>query len=234
MKKNIPNLITCVNLISGCVGIYFAHNNKLIEAFYAILVAATFDFLDGLIARALHTHSEMGKQLDSLSDVISFGVLPGAIMQQLLSISGAKELFEELAFVAYLIPVFSAWRLAKFNLDTRQTDMFIGLPTPANALLIASLYPSVQNNYWISSYLMQLPVLLSITIGTSLLLVSEIPMLALKFKNIEWKENQYKFIFLSLAAIMILFLGPFGIIFSISAYILLSIVFYIHGFTNVS
>jgi len=229
MKKHIPNFITCANLITGCVGIYYAYQYKLLGAFYAVLIAAVFDFLDGFVARLLRTHSDVGKELDSLADVVSFGVLPGVIVQQLLITSGAREIWAGLPFIAFMIPAFSAWRLAHFNLDTRQTDSFIGVPTPANAILIASLYPAFyfsNESLIIGAYFLQLPVLLTITVGMSLLLVSELPLFSLKFKHFTWQGNQQKFIFLSISALMILFLGVIGITFSICFYIALSVILY--------
>ncbi|MEY3679312.1 MAG: hypothetical protein RI924_1453 [Bacteroidota bacterium] len=137
MKKHIPNTLTCLNLFSGCVGLVFAFENQLIFAAYAIGISAMLDFFDGMTARLLKAYSEIGKELDSLADVVSFGVLPSLIIYQLFKTSTSVHAY--LPYLAFMIAVFSALRLAKFNVDTRQSEHFIGLPTPANALLIGSL-----------------------------------------------------------------------------------------------
>ena len=143
IKKHIPNAITSLNLVSGCIAIILTFNFDLKYAAYFILLAAVFDFFDGMAARWLHVKSAIGKELDSLADIVSFGVAPGLIVFQLCAVSNDIVLFAGeinlVPFIALLIPVFSALRLAKFNLDTRQTESFIGLPVPANALMIASL-----------------------------------------------------------------------------------------------
>src|ERR1700712_2095160 len=139
VKKHLPNFIPCANLFSGCVGIVFAFQGELIVAAYAIFLSAIFDFFDGLASRVLKSYSGIGKDLDSLADMVSFGVLPAVIMYQLfLEAHQINNVSTYLNFIAFLIPVFSALRLAKFNVDTRQAEHFIGMPTPANAILIAS------------------------------------------------------------------------------------------------
>ena len=187
MKKHIPNFITCLNLLSGCVAVWFAFNGNFEGAFIAIMLSAVFDFLDGLAARILKAYSPMGKELDSLADMISFGLAPGAIIFSLLTETGINEL---LPYFAFIIPVFSGLRLAKFNIDDRQTSSFIGLPTPANAIFIAGLafaYPDfLVTNLWL---------LVLITLVFSYLLIAEIPMFALKLKSLAWKENQIQYIF---------------------------------------
>jgi CDP-diacylglycerol--serine O-phosphatidyltransferase len=215
IKKHIPNFITCLNLFSGCVAIYFAFRGNYQTAFIAILIAGLFDFLDGFAARMLKAYSPMGKELDSLADVISFGMAPGAIVFSLLS--GAT-MYEWLPYVAFLIPVFSGLRLAKFNIDERQTTSFIGMPTPANAIFwggLAFSYPAFfTENLW---------VLVVLTGLFSYLLVAEIPMFALKVKNLAWKDNQIQYLFLiGCIAILVFFqLNAFAPI--IGWYILLSI-----------
>src|SRR5882757_7011385 len=140
VKKHLPNAITCANLFSGCVGIVFAFQGNLIFAAYALFLAAIFDFFDGFASRVLQSFSGIGKDLDSLADMVSFGFLPSAIMYELfLQAPQIPKISSWLNFIAFLISVFSALRLAKFNNDTRQADSFIGLPTPANGILIASL-----------------------------------------------------------------------------------------------
>ena len=229
MKKNIPNFITCLNLFTGCVAIYIAFQGNLVMAAYLVGVAAVFDFLDGMVARLLHAYSEIGKQLDSLADMVSFGVLPGVIMFQLMRKSAMADpntsLYqaELFPFLAFIIIIFSALRLAKFNIDTRQTTLFIGLPTPANTLFVASL-PLIlaADQFNLSRYFMNQYVLLGLTLVLSYLLVAEIPLFALKFKNLAWKDNATRFIFL-LIAIPLLFLLKFAAIpVIIVLYVLLS------------
>ena len=142
MKKHIPNFITCLNLFSGCVGVYLAFQGNFQGAFIAVIVSAVFDFFDGFAARLLKAYSPMGKELDSLADMVSFGVLPGAMVFSLLSKTGISEW---LPYVAFVIPVFSGLRLAKFNIDERQTSSFIGLPTPANAIFWGGLILSFES-----------------------------------------------------------------------------------------
>ena len=215
IKKHIPNFITTLNIFSGCVAVYLAFKGNSQGAFIAILIAAIFDFFDGFAARLLKAYSPMGKELDSLADMISFGLAPGAIVFSLLS---TAQLNEWLPFLAFLIPIFSGLRLAKFNIDDRQTSSFIGLPVPANAIfwagIIYSFSPFLVDNIWI----------LLILVGLfCYFLISEIPMFSLKFKNVKWKDNQLQFIFLivSFFLLIILQLSAFAPI--IGWYILLSI-----------
>jgi len=216
MKKHIPNFITSLNLFSGCVAVFLAFNGNYQGAFIAILIAAVFDFLDGFAARMLKAYSPMGKELDSLADVISFGMAPGAIVFSLLNETGINEL---LPYLAFLIPVFSGLRLARFNIDERQTSSFIGLPTPANAIFWAGLAFSFSDflvtNLWI---------LVVFTLLFSYLLVAEIPMFSLKFKNLAWKDNQIQFLFLfGCAIILAIFqLNAFALL--VGWYILLSVI----------
>jgi CDP-diacylglycerol--serine O-phosphatidyltransferase len=216
MKKHIPNFITSLNLFSGCVAVFLAFNGNYQGAFIAILIAAVFDFLDGFAARMLKAYSPMGKELDSLADVISFGMAPGAIVFSLLNETGINEW---LPYLAFLIPVFSGLRLARFNLDERQTSSFIGLPTPANAIFWAGLAFSFSDflvtNLWI---------LVVFTLLFSYLLVAEIRMFSLKFKNLTWKDNQIQFLFLiGCAIILAIFqLNAFALL--VGWYILLSVI----------
>lgn len=230
MKKHIPNLITSLNLLSGIVAIYLSFNGNLMGAAGFMALGAFFDFFDGMAARALHVKSEMGKQMDSLADLVSFGLVPGFIVFQLMQSSpnlpewtlGTLNLAP---FLAFIIPVLSAYRLAKFNIDERQTDSFIGLPTPANALFIGSL-PFLISGFY-SFELVDLHnyyILLVLAIVLSLLLVAELPLFSLKFKDLSWKNNSIRFIFLglSIVALALLRVGAFPII--IVIYVLLSLV----------
>jgi len=223
--KNIPNAITCANLFSGCVGIVFAFNGDLIFAAYAVFLAALFDFFDGFAARLLNAFSNIGKDLDSLADVVSFGVLPGVMLYQLfLKANRIEELDNWINYCAFLIPVFSALRLAKFNNDTRQTENFIGLPTPANAILIASLPIIAKSSKGLFVNLLINPfILLAFTIVMCALLVVDIPMLSLKFKNFDLKKNLFRYLLLLFSAFAILFFKFAAIPLIILIYIILSI-----------
>jgi CDP-diacylglycerol---serine O-phosphatidyltransferase len=223
--KSLPNAITCANLFSGCIGIVFALKGNLNFAAYAIFVSAVFDFFDGFAARMLKAYSDIGKELDSLADVVSFGVLPGAIIYGLLTETHQiPSLGYWLNYTAFLIPVFSALRLAKFNIDTRQTESFIGLPTPANAILIASL-PLIASYYqWAKGIYFANPyILLAFSLVMCALLVVEIPMMSLKFKNFNLQKNIYRYLLLAFSAIAILFFKFAAIPAIIFFYILLSI-----------
>lgn len=215
MKKYIPNLITCLNLFSGCVAVFLAFNEDYQGAFMAILIAAIFDFMDGFAARLLKAYSAMGKELDSLADVVSFGLAPGAIVFSLLAEMGINDW---LPFLGFLIPVFSGLRLAKFNIDDRQTTSFIGLPVPANAIFWGGIV------YSFTPFLTQNPWALLVLIGVfCYLLISEVPMFSLKFKNVAWKDNQDQFVFLIGCLLILAFLqlNAFAVI--IGWYIVMSI-----------
>ncbi|MDQ0967051.1 CDP-diacylglycerol--serine O-phosphatidyltransferase [Flavobacterium sp. W4I14] len=214
MKKHLPNAITCANLFSGCIGIVFAFKGNLETAAYFVIFSGIFDFFDGMVARLLNVKSAIGKDLDSLADMVSFGFLPGVIMFHLLKASDYSS--EYLPYLGFIITIFSALRLAKFNNDTRQTEDFIGLNTPMNTLFICSLafiandYPQV-----IGSSIL----LIAITAVTSFLLVSEIKIFSLKFSDLSWTKNKIKFIFLILSAILIAFLKFAAIPFVLVLYI---------------
>jgi len=216
-KKNLPNAITCANLFSGCIGIVFAFKGHLETTAYFVILSGIFDFFDGMVARLLNVKSAIGKDLDSLADMVSFGFLPGVIIFHLLKASDYSS--EYLPYLGFIITVFSALRLAKFNNDSRQTEDFIGLNTPMNTLFICSL-PFIAHDYpqIISSSIL----LIAITATTSFLLVSEIKIFSLKFSNLSWAKNKIKFIFLMLSAILIAFLQFAAIPFVLVLYIALS------------
>lgn len=217
MKKHFPNAITCANLFSGCIGIVFAFKGNLETAAYFVIFSGIFDFFDGMVARLLNVKSAIGKDLDSLADMVSFGLLPGVIMFHLLKASDYSS--EYLPYLGFIITIFSALRLSKFNNDTRQTEDFIGLNTPMNTLFICSL-PFIANDYpqLIASSIL----LIAITAITSFLLVSEIKIFSLKFSDLSWAKNKIKFIFLILSAILIAFLKFAAIPFVLVLYIALS------------
>lgn len=235
MKKHIPNFITTLNLFSGCIGIIVALQNRVDYAAYFIAIAAFFDFLDGMAARILHVKSEIGKELDSLADVVSFGALPGIIIYQLMVASpntpAAGSYISVFSLVSLIIPILSAVRLAKFNLDTRQTTSFIGLPVPANALFLGSLpLIKMQAGFsdslsWLTVFTDNYYVLAVIAIGMSLLLVSKIPLISLKFTNLKFADNKPQFILVVIAVISFALLTFTAIPLIILAYILLSLFF---------
>ena len=221
--KNIPNSITCLNLLSGCFACIFAFQGQYDWVALCIGLSALFDFLDGMAARLLHAYSPLGKELDSLADLISFGLAPGLMVMHLMAYNstfhGMAEYQSWWALSALLIPVFSALRLAKFNIDTRQTTSFIGLPVPANALFWIGICQAVLR--------MESPVcgyaIVALVSIFSLLLVSEIPMFSLKFKNLKWKENYLRYLIIAVAAICLISLGLAGLAATIGLYIVLSL-----------
>ena len=237
IRKHIPNFITCLNIVSGTLGVVCAIKGELTIAVFFIFLAAIFDFLDGMAARILKAYSPMGKELDSLADIISFGLAPGMVMMvmQEFSLFGINVRVENLSALSFweiiclssslIIPVTSALRLAKFNIDTRQAESFIGLPVPANAIFISALaLIMIHGKYQIiDNILLQPWVLMVITIGMSLLLVSELPMFSLKFKGLTWKDNKVRYIFLGISAALILALNIYGIAASIMIFILISL-----------
>lgn len=207
MKKHIPNVITCCNLMSGCIAVSFAHAGRIDMALLLIVVGAVFDFFDGLSARLLGVSSPIGKELDSLADVVTFGVAPAAMLSYELSVLNYPQFMEGtrvwLPYVAYVMAAFSALRLAKFNLDERQTTSFIGLPTPANALFWGSLLlggrgliESASCGHGGIPSAAVLVVLLILEAAACRVMTSELPMFALKFKHYAWRGNEARYIFL--------------------------------------
>lgn len=198
ITRHIPNTLTCLNLFFGGIACVMAFQFKYEAALCCIIISAVFDFFDGLTARALKAYSTIGKDLDSLADDVSFGVAPSVIMYSLLtekiSLTESVYFADWLPYTAFLIAVFSALRLAKFNNDTRQTSSFIGLPVPANALFWASLVAGSHEEL-LSSSIHPLYLLVLICLF-SWLLVSEIPMFSLKFKSLSWSKNKVSFSFL--------------------------------------
>lgn len=214
MKKHIPNLITSLNLAIGCIGIFYVLTESRTEAIYFVILAGLFDFMDGFVARLLKVKSEIGKQLDSLADLISFGLLPAFFL--LVWMQESTPYY----WIAIVVAVFSALRLAKFNVDDSQTDSFVGLPTPANAIMITSLVFLPFELYWYT--------LISICILSAVLLVSPVRLLSLKFSSFSWKENEPRWILIfgSLALILVFqwtflpFLIPFYLVVSILSNVL--------------
>lgn len=224
MKQHIPNAITSMNLLFGCLSVLSAIQGDLMMASAFIGLSAVMDFFDGFVARLLHVSGEMGKQLDSLADVVSFGVAPGFIFYQLAGTCfGPGFCINQYTFL--LIPVFSAIRLAKFNIDTRQSDSFIGVPTPANAMFIASLPLILQNDtYGLSAIIEHRWFVTFFPLLSAYMLVAELPLLALKFKNFNWKGNEFRFILIAVCVLSVLIFKFAGIALSIVFYIIISVI----------
>ncbi len=232
MKKHIPNTITCLNLISGCIATYWAFQSNYELALLFIVIGAVFDFFDGMSARLLHVSSPIGKELDSLADDITFGFAPSAIVFSWLCGLYANMRCIPLfalpfmplggpAVIVFVMAAFSALRLAKFNLDERQALGFIGLPTPANALFWGSLIVGCGD--WLATLPFASLIIVAGTLVSSWLLVSEIPMFALKFKTWGWKGNEVKYIFLITCIPLLLLLEVSGLAAIIAWYVILSI-----------
>ena len=234
--KFIPNPITCFNLASGCFATIMALEGDLKWAAGFILLGAVFDFFDGLLARVLKAFSSIGKELDSLADMVTFGVAPGMIIYNLQQkalfgeILPLKELNGEwwqivLLFSSFLVPVFSGIRLAKFNIDQRQTNSFIGMPTPSNAMFWAAIgtLSEISGSNAFANVISNSMILALITFGMSLLLVAEFPMFSLKFKHFKFKGNQLRFLLIALSIGFIFYFGIAGIPLAILSYIVLSL-----------
>lgn len=225
ITKYIPNTITCLNIASGGLSVVFAFQDRFETALLCIIAAAVFDFMDGFAARLLKAYSEMGKELDSLCDVVSFGLAPSMILYNYLK--GYDFISMAVACIPLVIAVFSALRLAKFNLDDRQTEGFLGLPVPANALFIGSMAAFAVQCPKFEEILMAWQFIIPIiAVLMSLLLVSEIPMFSLKFKSLKWATNRERYSFLIItipAALVLLILKTHwtGIVFFIFAFYLL-------------
>ncbi|QRR01707.1 CDP-diacylglycerol--serine O-phosphatidyltransferase [Dyadobacter sandarakinus] len=207
IRRNIPNALTCGNLLCGCIGVVEAFHNNLLLSCVLTGIALIFDFLDGFLARLLKASSPIGKDLDSLADMVTFGLLPSIIMYQLL-MQSIPDLFGIWkAYLAFIIAIFSAIRLAKFNNDPRQSDTFIGVPTPANAMLISSLpfIVHTRDAYW-KTLIIDTNHLLILTVVMSVLLVTEVPLIALKFKNFGWKGNEARYVLIALTVVLLVFL----------------------------
>ena len=241
MIKQIPNIITSLNLLCGCVAIMFAVSGDLVSASFFAFAGIFLDFFDGLAARVLNAQSQVGLQLDSLADVVTSGVLPGIVMVQLLSealtgtsldistifssTSNNTSIESYLPFIGLLIAVASGYRLAKFNVDIRQTTSFIGLPVPANTLLILSLplIISFQASQQITEVILTPWFLIIITLVSCVLLNAEIPLFGLKFKTWNFKDNAVRYLFLISSILLLVVLKFIAIPIIIFLYILVSL-----------
>ena len=233
----VPNFITSMNLLSGSIAVFLGIEGELGWAAILIIAASVFDFLDGMAARLLKSYSEIGKQMDSLADLVSFGLAPAAILLSMLKMSMfginlptrvVDATFVQWVFLlsALLVPVAGAFRLAKFNVDTRQSESFLGLPIPSNALFFASLALIVQygGNENIVHLILNRFNLVTSIILFSALMISEIPMFSLKVKNLKWKDNQVRFLYLALCLVLIVLFQLYSLPLIIISYILISVV----------
>ena len=238
MKKHIPNLFTLANLFSGTIAVILAVNGDLMIAGLFVLLGIFFDFFDGFFARLLRVPSELGKQLDSLADMVTSGVAPGIILMKLLELSIAKDSlsgidlklfgyeFETVALIGIVFTLAAAYRLANFNIDERQTSSFIGLPTPAATLVVISL-PFILEHSAIEvleSIILTKWFLIGITILLSFLMNANIPLFSLKFKEYSFKNNKIKYIYLLLSVLYIVLLQFLAVPLIILTYVLLSLV----------
>lgn len=238
MKKHIPNLVTLLNLFCGSIAVLLAVSGHLIYAAFFVFLGIFFDFFDGLLARKLNVQSELGLQLDSLADVVTSGVVPGIVMYQLFNLSMHDgwqsndlcegfhfESFNYMSLIGLLVILASAYRLAKFNISTNQSDSFIGLPTPANTLLIMSLplIMEFQNSDIINGIILNQWFLISLTVLSCYLLNADIRLLALKFKNWTIKDNAMRYVLIILAVVLLVVFQFAGIPLIILTYIILSL-----------
>jgi CDP-diacylglycerol---serine O-phosphatidyltransferase len=217
MTRHIPNFLTCCNLLCGSLAIVFVLEGRALPAAYFVWISCVFDFLDGFAARMLKVSSPIGKELDSLADMVSFGLLPSVVVYKMLIAANAPGY---LPYIAFSIAIFSALRLAIFNLDERQTDSFRGLPTPANALFITAL-PLLTGS--VAVQLQKYWILVVITLLSSYMLVSGIELFALKFKNFSWQDNKIRFTFLGLSVLLLVTLQLAAIPMIILLYVALSL-----------
>ncbi|WP_093368719.1 CDP-alcohol phosphatidyltransferase family protein [Psychroflexus sediminis] len=233
IKRQIPNFITLLNLLAGSVASVFAVQGELSMATLFVAIGVFFDFFDGLAARAFNVKSDMGLQLDSLADMVTSGLVPGIVMCQLLfrSLNPSSELdffspeTSWMVFIGLIITLGSAYRLAKFNIDERQTDSFIGLPTPANALLILSLGLILEYHpeSFITPWIENAYVLVTISVLSVLLLNAEIKLFALKFKNLKFKENWFRYFIVVFSIVALVWLQFVAIPIIILVYLMLSV-----------
>lgn len=231
MKKHFPNLLTLLNLLSGCMAIVAIAGGELVQASWWIILAAILDLLDGLFARLLNATSDIGKQLDSLADVVSFGVAPGYILFTLItnaleSVYPGNESYQYFSYAGFLIPAFASLRLAKFNIDPEQTYDFKGLPTPVTALFILSIPIALNCTLvvipWLNDLLNNPWVLVGLAIVLSALMVSPLKLFSMKFRSIYWRYNRARFILIATALALFFSFRFASVPFTIILYIILS------------
>ena len=236
--RHLPNFITSLNLFCGCLAILsLTYASDPLTAAFLVIAAAIFDFLDGFVARLLKVTSSIGAELDSLADMVTFGVVPGLILLHYLAdsiphtISGLNSFFDHpLLLIPLLIPVFSALRLAKFNVDTRQSESFRGLPTPASALWVIAIPLMIEYSPiglrgdigTVQQVIVDQWFIIASSIVLSGLMVSDIPLMAMKFKSFGWKGNQVKYAFLIISVLLLIILQPIAIPIILSLYVFIS------------
>ena len=238
----VPNAITSMNLVCGSLSVFFAIDGQLGWAAVFIFAAAVFDFLDGFAARLLKAYSAIGKELDSLADMVSFGLAPAAMVFTMLQLTlfGKIQLIQNiegnfsqwlLLFTSLVIPVAGAFRLAKFNTDDRQSEQFLGMPIPANAIFFASLGLILElgTKEAVVPFILNKYILLIAIFACSFLMVSELPMFNLKFKNLKLNGNALRFLFLGVTLLMLVFLQIYALPLIIIWYVLLSVISHITG-----
>lgn len=225
IKNHIPNTLTLTNLLCGCLALVQIIQYKSINnACNFIIIALICDYLDGFLARKLDAKSPIGGDLDSLADMVTFGVVPAFIACYLLEAHAGVTSY--LRYLPLLIALFSALRLAKFNIDTRQSDSFIGLNTPANTILIASMAYNLENGNgdYLSNLFTNEIVIIGFAILSSYLLIAEIPMFAFKFKNFSWRGNEIRFLFIIITLLLLIIFKLTALPWIVISYITLSIV----------
>lgn len=231
IKKHIPNTITLLNLFCGCIAVIFVSKDQFEMAFYFVGLGIFLDFFDGFFARLFKVSGPLGLQLDSLADMVTSGVVPGFVMFKMMlssNVNMSEGYLQCFPYLGFIITLGSCMRLAKFNIDTRQTDSFIGLPTPANALFILSL-PLVLEYYSAESLLVievltEKWVLLTITLFSAYILNAEIPLFSLKIKKFNFKDNALQIVFLAIAVLLLVSLNYLAIPLIIIFYVLLSVI----------
>ncbi len=224
MYRLLPNFVTILNLLAGCAAVVAIQTMQVAAVVGFMIFALMADFLDGALARLLGATSAIGKELDSLADIVTFGFVPGYLVYSMLADSSVSQPQYE-ALVAFLITAFSAVRLAKFNIDQRQSDFFLGLPTPANALLILGLFVIEHHDFAGFARFLSDPLFLYVLVAIScLFLVVELPLASLKFKHFRWRGNEVRYALIFLSAVLVLFLRQFAMAFVVLLYIFISIV----------
>lgn len=232
MLKQLPNLMTVGNLLCGCLAIVSVFHGKPVHAAVYVGLAAVLDFLDGFVARIVNGQSEFGKQLDSLADMVTFGVLPGVIMYHLMLKScyfvmyENRDVYRIFKYYMFLVTAFSCIRLAKFNIDERQTTYFVGVPTPINTMAIVSLSLMVYyNQFGLQGIILNPWVLIGVASVSSALLVAELPLMSLKFKNFGFADNKGRFILLTLSVLLLPLLKFAALPAILILYIILSVIY---------
>jgi len=227
IKAQIPNLFTMLNLFCGCIALVFVSNSDFKLAFFFVCLGIFFDFFDGFFARKFGVAGPLGVQLDSLADIVTSGVVPGYVMYQMLIDSRVFLVFEwyhiAIPFLGFIITLGACYRLAKFNIDERQSDSFIGLPTPANALFIVSV-PLIKPNFQDVNLFLNPWILIAITLLSAYIMNAEIPLFSLKIKDFSFNKYKLQIIFVAIAVIMLIFIQILAVPIIILLYVLLSVI----------